>query len=213
MTDLTSELWVWPLQYGDTLSNHDWIELHIHRLLGSRLVAHAVKDGRREDIATAILLWCESVKQDPAGTLPDDDVELASLARFGVDLDAWRAARRWALYGWRPVHIHDADMVGKAGEARLGHPFLEQVVARMHKRASSRKQGRDAANMSTNRSRVKAKLIKLHQKRLAEQPALVARVAEWLATANLFISDDNVIAALEQVGVPRVVGMSRNPET
>lgn len=206
MTDVLCDYWLWPLRYGDTLSNHDWFELHLHRLLGSRLVAHAIKDGRRQDIATALILWSESIKQDPAGTLPDDDVELASLARYGLDIDGWREARKWALHGWRPVHIEGAEDVGKGGERRLGHPFMEPIIGRMHRRASSRAQGRDAARLAVARSRVKKKLEQMRHKRLADQPDLVSRVAEWLDAANLYITEDNIIAALEKIGVPKVVG-------
>ena len=161
MTD-SPDLWLWPLQYGDTLSNHDWFEFHLHRFLTSRLVSHTIRAGRREDIATAVILWAECIRQDPAGTLPDDDVELAALARFATDLDAWRLARKWALHGWRPVVIGEAADAGRGEEPRLGHPFMAPIIARMHRRASSRAQGRDAARLAVNRSRVKKKLVDMH---------------------------------------------------
>ena len=201
------------MRYGQTLSNHDWFELHLHRLLGSRLVSHAIAAGRREDIGTALILWAESVRQDPAGTLPDDDVELAAMARYGSDLDGWRRARKWAMHGWRPVLIPEALEAGKADERRLGHPFMEPIIARMHRRASSRAQGRDASRLAVQRSRVKKKLEDMRHKRLADQPSVVASVTEWLDAGGLYITQDNIIIALEQLGVPKIVARIGSPET
>ncbi|MEI4470939.1 DUF1376 domain-containing protein [Frigidibacter sp. MR17.24] len=193
----------YPLSWGETLSNHEWFELHIHRLLKSRLVAGAIREGRREDIATALLLWTESFVQDPAGTLPSDDLELMDLARYSGDAAGWEQAKRWALHGWVPVHVGDDE---DRAQDRLGHPFIIPIVERMWKRKSGREQGREAAKLAVTRSRVKKKLAALGQKRLAGNREVIASVADWLDTSNLYITDENVMAALEMIGVPRIVG-------
>ena len=204
------DFWVWPLRWGDTLSSHEWYELHIQKLLKSRLVVHAIREGRREDIATAMLLWTEAFLQDPAGTLPADDVELADLARFGSDLEGWKRARKWALHGWVPVHVEGDD---RRGQDRLGHPFLEPIVCRMWKRKSGRDQGREAARLSVHRSRVKIKIAAMGHKRLAENAEVVKRCAAWLLESNLNVNTDNVTAALEMIGAPRVVAGIGRAET
>ncbi|WP_319022291.1 hypothetical protein [Pseudooceanicola spongiae] len=104
-TELISETWCYPLQWGDTLSNHDWIPLYINRLLTSDFIAYSVAEGRRADIATALILWSESFKQGPAGTLPDDHVQLAQIARFRSDIEGWNAARDGVLHGWQAKQI------------------------------------------------------------------------------------------------------------
>jgi hypothetical protein len=106
-------VWFYPVRKGETLANNDWVEFHVHRFLGSSFVAHSLRNGRREDIATAIFLWSECYRQDPAGTLPDDDVELAQLARYGTDVEAWLEVRASVLHGWEPCLIERAW--GRAG--------------------------------------------------------------------------------------------------
>ena len=52
------DFWAYPLSYGDRLQGFDWMPLYVERLLSSRFVASAIYDGRRQDIGTALLLWC-----------------------------------------------------------------------------------------------------------------------------------------------------------
>lgn len=84
--------WTYPLRRGETVADQDWVPIYFHKLLGSRLVARACAAGAEGRAAgfAAMLLWFEAVRQDPAGTLPDDDVELARLAGYGPDVQAWR---------------------------------------------------------------------------------------------------------------------------
>lgn len=207
--DLAADLWVYPLGYGDTLASHEWVELHVHRVLTSRFIAHAIAAGRRADIGTALLLWCECFRQDPAGTLPDDDEQLAQLAKFGTDLAGWREARPLALYGFRPTVIEDA---GAGDRPRLGHPFIAEVAFRMARRKSARAQGREAQRLAVTKSRVKTKMEAIGHKRLAAQPQVVAAVAEWLFSGQLFITGDNILAALAELGVPHVVAGTGSKE-
>ena len=89
-------------------------------------------EGRRADVGTAVMLWTESLAEDPAGTLPDCDLELASLARFATIAD-WLEVKDGVLYGWERVEVEDAA-TGEV-ETRLGHPgFILGVVEEMAKR-------------------------------------------------------------------------------
>ena len=202
--EVFSEAWWYPLRYGETLSNHDWIPLYINRLLTSRFIAHAVAEGRRDDVCSALLLWAESFKQDPAGTLPDDDVQLAQIARFGSDIEGWRRARAGALYGWRAVEI-DGAVPGRT--ARLGHEVIAEIAFDMHKRKRGRDQAREASRMSSLRNRVRTKLIALYpRQKVHENRQVVEAVASYLDQASLYCTDEHVRMAMQDaVGIPREV--------
>jgi hypothetical protein len=199
--------WIYPLAYGDRLSNHDWIPLYVNRLLTSDFVAYAVAEDRRQDIGTALILWSECFKQDPAGTLPDDDVQLAQIARFGRDIEGWRQAKRGALHGWGVVQIPEAD---EEDPPRLGHRVIASVAFDMHKRKAGRDQARENNRLSQLRSRVRAKLLALrYPSHVSGSDQVIRAVAEFLDDSALYCSDDNVRVAMEAaVGIPRVVDIA-----
>lgn len=72
-----------------------------------------------------VTLWLRSWDQVPAGSLPNDDRELAQLAGLGRDLRAWKKVRRWALYRWdlaedgRLYHGTVAETVNHAWDLKL----------------------------------------------------------------------------------------------
>lgn len=206
MSEQPVEFWAYPLRYGDTLPNFDWMPLYGQRLRESGFVAQALRAGRREDVSTALLLWTASMKQNPAGTLPDNDVELAHLALFGTDVEGWLEARAGlALYGWRSVHIDDAP----AGAApRLGHPLLAEIAEDQFRRKRGRARSREVAQIAMQRSRVRAKLRENKHSRIAENPEAVEQILGWLGDNDLYITNDNVRIATEVVlQVPKVVRM------
>lgn len=195
-----SETWWYPLKYGDTLSNHDWIPLYINRLLTSRFVAYAVAEGRREDIGTALLLWSGSFRENPAGTLPDDDIELAQIAKFGADVDGWRAARAGAMHGWQPVEIDGSE---PGSGRRLGHPLISEIALDMHKRKRGRDHAREAGRMAQVRTRVRKKLTEMPlPKHLKNSAQVVDQVTGYLSNSGLFVTSENVrIALSETIGL------------
>lgn len=202
--DVLSETWWYPLQYGDTLSNHEWIPLYINRLMASDFVAHAIADGRRGDIGTALLLWVGSFKEDPAGTLPDDDVRLAQIAGFGPDVAGWRAVRPGALYGFVPVEISGA---APGRKRRLAHPVIAEIAHDMHRRKKGRDQAREASRLSSLRNRVRIKLKAMGWPQSTwESRTVVEAVSIFLDQANLYCTDENVSVAMQEaVGIPREV--------
>ncbi|ABN78406.1 hypothetical protein [Cereibacter sphaeroides] len=203
-TEVIGEFWEYPLAFGETLSSHDWVPLYTNRLLTSRFVARALAEGRRADIGTALILWAEAFRQDPAGTLPDDDLELARLAGFGADLDGWRAARAGALYGWRETHI--ANQEDARDNPRLGHPMIAGIARDMYRRKRGRDQARTEGAKAMARTRVRRKLIEINCTRAADSADVVALIAEWLIQRDLYITSDNVRAAFEATrGGPKVV--------
>lgn len=66
------------------------------RLFGSSFHAR-VSDA---EWRAGVTLWLKSWDQVPAGSLPDDDVDLCRLAELGRDLKAWAKLRPGALHGW-----------------------------------------------------------------------------------------------------------------
>lgn len=202
----TSEFWAYPLRHGDRLPGYEWMPLYTERLLSSRFVSTAIFAGRREDIGTALLLWSASMKQDPAGTLPDDDIELAQFARFGADVDAWREARAVALYGWRPVHIDDAP---EGAAPRLGHPMIAEIARDQFTRRRGRERGREVAAFAMMKSRVRTKLREIHHAKVAENEFAVEQIAGWLRDNDLYVTAENVRVAMDDViGGPKVVAMA-----
>ena len=81
--------------YVDLRSFTD-IPVDAQRMVNSRAM-RVIPDNA---IRSWILLIYQSWSQLPAASLPDDDYELAHLAGFGRDVEAWQAIRDDALYGW-----------------------------------------------------------------------------------------------------------------
>lgn len=103
-----------------------------------------------------VTLWMKSWDQVPAGTLPDDDIDLCRLAEFGRDMKGWAKVRAGALHGWC-----------KCTDGRLHHAVVAQgVLEAWGKRKSAKHRGaqggaakwgaaaREAANKQTRAQRL-----------------------------------------------------------
>ena len=95
------------------LSGFKWMKLDIYRLFRSELWAKATGD----EFRAALKLWGESQWEKPAGSLPDDQHQLARLADFGRSLSDWDKVRDMALHGWI-----------KCSDGRLYHPVIAEMV-------------------------------------------------------------------------------------
>lgn len=107
MTDLPTPL----VPAGVDLRHYPCMNLDVKRLRDSRFAVIVSGEGFR----CGLLLWAAAWHQVPAGSLPDDDVELSSLAGFGRAVSAWREHRTDALYGWV-----------KCSDSRLYHPVVAE---------------------------------------------------------------------------------------
>lgn len=88
--------------------------LDVVRLRDSELSAGESAEAFR----AAVLSWCVSWHQLPAGSLPNDDAKLAYLLGYGRDLTTWRAARAaGGMHGWV-----------LCSDGRLYHPFVAEKV-------------------------------------------------------------------------------------
>jgi len=91
------------------------------RLFGSSFHARAT-DG---EWRAGVTLWLKSWDQVPAGSLPDDDIELCRLAEMARDLKLWKKTKAGALRGWtlctdgRLYHPVVAEGVNTALEAKI----------------------------------------------------------------------------------------------
>ena len=207
MTEIEqADIILWPLKRGETLSNHDWFPFHGHEFLGSKLVSESVMNNRRDVGFSAVILWAEAMRQNPAGTLPVSDVELAVLAKF-PSMDAWGECKELILDGWIPVQVHD-DRTDKLIE-RLGHPqFIQPIVEDMHRRKKGRDGAREAAALATSKHRLKKKLYELQvAKNIIEDDRIIYQLLMFFKENDLFINHDNT-----RVAMTEVLGHSGNVE-
>jgi hypothetical protein len=192
-----SDYLLYPLNRGETVTGHEWVPLRHHDFLASAFVAHACAAGRRADVGTAMILWMEAMRQNPAGTLPVGDVELAALAKFGPDLAGWQAAREGALYGWKPCHVLDDQ---EDRHDRLAHPVVTEIAVEMCRRKRGREAGREAGRMAQQRSRIRKCLDIMPGINPAwKGDAVVDDLRRWIDETGLFISADNLRVGLREV--------------
>lgn len=200
-----ADLGLYPLRMGDRLATNEWAELRFHDLLGSRFLALCLHDDRRDIIGTALILWAECYRLDPAGTLPADDIELAQLARYGSDVSAWLQVKARVLHGWGLYLVEDAA----EGTRRLGHPMIADIAYRSFSRKAGRTKAREEAALSLARHKVKTKLRAMGMSRMAEAAPLVDRMARWLMDAGLYITETNVREAAEVITGGPVVSIGK----
>ena len=188
---------VWPLKRGDTLANHDWFPFFGHRFLSSEFVTECIMQGRRDIGFTAVILWAESIRQDPAGTLPTSDVQLAGLARF-PDVASWCEVRDQVLHGWVPVLVED-EKQGATIE-RLGHHgMIEEIVMDMHRRKRGRAAGREANRLAQKKHKIGKKMEEMQVPVHVRNDQNIRAVAIFMADTDLFVTADNVRAAMAEV--------------
>ena len=102
-----------PVPADADLNHFDDMPLEVRRLRDSGIAG----DPNAEVFRCAVLLWCASWHQLPAGSLPRDDAELCRLVGLGRDLKTWRKIRTGVLRGWRPF-----------ADGRLYHPVVSEKV-------------------------------------------------------------------------------------
>lgn len=101
------------------LRDFAFMPLDVVRLRDSDIAAVATGD----EFRCAVLLWCASWHQVPAGSLPDDDIILSQLAGFGRVVREWQRVREGALKGWTKCsdgRLYHAVVAEKACEAWEG---------------------------------------------------------------------------------------------
>lgn len=103
------------------LRDFAFMPLDVARLRDSKIVDEV--DG--EAFRAAILLWCAAWHQVPAGSLPNDDGQLAKFAGYGRVVSEWLKVKDGALYGFV-----------LCSDGRLYHPVVaEKAVEAWEKKA------------------------------------------------------------------------------
>jgi hypothetical protein len=97
---------------GD-LRNFPFTPIFRARLFGSSFHARTSDSEWR----AGVTLWLKSWDQVPAGSLPDDDIDLCRLAELGRDLKAWNEVKAGAMRGWI-----------KCSDGRWYHPVVAEGV-------------------------------------------------------------------------------------
>lgn len=121
------------------LRDFQYMELDVRRLRDSRFGAEVSGDAFR----AGVMLWCASWHQVPAGSLPDDDIELANLAGYGRFVKEWKKSRDQALQGFtkcsdgRLYHETVCEKATQAWNAKLQHQY-ERAKDRLRKANKAR---------------------------------------------------------------------------
>lgn len=117
-----------PLVPGDVdLRDFPFTPLFRARLFGSSFHARSTDAQWR----AGVTLWLKSWDQVPAGTLPDDEIDLCRLAELGRDVKTWRKVSTGALHGW-----------AKCSDGRLHHHVVaEGVLEAWAKRTTAKQKG------------------------------------------------------------------------
>lgn len=127
MTDLPDPL---TPPFGD-LRNFPFTPLFRSRLFGSRFHARTTDAEWR----AGLTLWLKSWDQVPAGSLPEDDIDLCRLAELGRDLAQWMVVKTMALHGWM-----------LCSDGLLYHPVVaEGVNEALSKKQKQSKRGKAGA--------------------------------------------------------------------
>jgi 5-methylcytosine-specific restriction endonuclease McrA len=115
---------------GLDLRDFDWMPLDVQRLRDSDLSVLATGDAFR----AAVLLWCASWHQVPAGSLPTDDRLLANLAGYGRDLKGWGLAKADAMRGFV-----------ECSDGRLYHPVVAEKAIEADAQRNKQRKRTEAA--------------------------------------------------------------------
>lgn len=194
------EIDLYPLAEGDVLTAQHWVEMRHHAVLGSRW--RAVMTATPEAGFFGFLLWMEAMRQDPAGTLPDNDEELCHLAGLGCDLVRWRALRAGPhggpLYGWEPCLVERPD--GAPPLRRLQHRVVGEIATRAFGRLRKHAEERGEATRRNRISRLRRHCAAIGVRRTTLQSEVFCdRVLAALDAAKLPVSLANVRRAVEQI--------------
>lgn len=139
------------------------------RLFGSSFHAR-VNDS---EWRAGVTLWLKSWDQVPAGSLPDDDIDLCRLAELGRETRAWKKLRDGALRGWyrcndgRLYHLVVAEGVNEAleGKRKQQEKTLAARIGAMKKRLAEAKTEEAKASMTSEIEAMSQTLLQLQSQK------------------------------------------------
>jgi hypothetical protein len=140
---MTSNLPDPPVPPECDLRGYEWMPFYGNHLFGSDFNSHASDSEWR----AAVTLWWAAWNQQPAASLPSDDVALCKLADLGRDIKTWKKIKDRALHGFFLCN-----------DGRLYHKFLAPIAleswkkrAHDRKRKASWRRKRDGDETGTGR--------------------------------------------------------------
>lgn len=159
---------------GCVLQDFPHTPIYRARLFGSSFHARTT-DG---EWRAGVTLWLKSWDQVPAGSLPDDDIELCRLAELARDMKTWKKVKDGALRGWL-----------KCSDGRLYHPVVAEGV---HNALDAKAAQRDKT--------LKAR-IGLLEKRLKECSDTIQKesITEEIRKLSLSLSQKNLASVTSSV--------------
>jgi hypothetical protein len=113
-----------PVPADADLRDFPFMPIDINRLFASAFHARASDPEWR----AGFTLWLKSFHQVPAGSLPDDDIEICRLAELGRDVKTWRKVKEMALHGWY-----------RAADGRLYHDVVAEKTVEAWRRKGEQK--------------------------------------------------------------------------
>jgi hypothetical protein len=97
-----------------------------------------------EPFRALVLIIAQAWRQQPAMTVPDDDIQLAWMAGFGRDVDAWWVVRDVVMQGWTLCsdgRWHHPELAAWAMQSWDAKKSDERFRAKQSERARSRRSG------------------------------------------------------------------------
>lgn len=134
------------------LRSYTWIKLDYSRLFASEFFAMA----NDAEFRAAFILWCKSMQQLPAGSLPNNDKVLAGWC--GKSLKQWAKIKDMALHGWQ-----------EADDGRLYHPVLAEVVNDILFKTDAKATSNDQDDKETKKPMTNAERQAAHKARQKEK--------------------------------------------
>ena len=141
-----------PVPPDIDLRSHCWMKLDLCRLHSSDFIHLATN----EEFGAAVKLWTEAMRQVPAGSLPNDDKIMASLAGYRGSRRRWQKIKPMALHGF-----------SICSDGRLYHP----VLAEMALDAWAYKAQQPSANLSDPRAKDRERLRRWRADQRAKKQA------------------------------------------
>lgn len=138
-----------PVPPEADLKDFPFTPMYRARLFGSSFHARA----NDAEWRAGVTLWLKSQDQVPAGSLPDDDVQLCRLAELGRDLKTWKKIRAMALHGWylctdgRLYNDVVAEIVNDQWQGRQAHADRKE---KMREKKARQRAGHDHKSGGTD---------------------------------------------------------------
>lgn len=128
-----------PVPPECVLRGHDYFPLYFERLRKSKWWRRASDTAR----ARNVMMWGEAYKAQPAGSLPDDDDELAEAAGYGMNVEAFLAVKDEIMAPWM-----------LCADGRWYHPTTCEVVLEVWGKTSAKRRD-DARRKRDQRDRAR----------------------------------------------------------